>query len=79
MREKLLIPKTIEELKENLNKSDERTKFISGGTDMILNLKKNGFEEITLIDLSGVSELKYIEEKDGKVFIGAGTTLSEIK
>jgi CO/xanthine dehydrogenase FAD-binding subunit len=78
MREKLLIPKTIEELKENLNKSDERTKFISGGTDMILKLKKNGFEEITLIDLSGVSELKYIEEKDGKVFIGAGTTLSEI-
>jgi len=78
MREKLLIPNTIEELKKNLNESDERTKFISGGTDMILNLKKNGFEGITLIDLSGISELKYIEEKDEKIFIGAGTTLSEI-
>lgn len=78
MKEKLLIPGNIEELQENLNRADENTRFISGGTDMILNLRKNGFGDLSVIDLSGISELKYIVEKDDIIMIGAGMTLSSI-
>jgi len=78
MREKLLTPETVEELQKALDKSDKNTKFISGGTDMILNLKKMESDGITLIDLSRIKEFKYIMEKDDEIFIGACTTLSEI-
>lgn len=74
----LLTPNNIETLQEHINGASLITRFISGGTDMILKLREDGFEDIELIDLSCVNELKYIKEEDGFVKIGAGMTLSDI-
>ena len=74
----LLTPNTLKELQINLNDAIENTAFISGGTDMILNLREHGFRDRSLIDLSGINELKFIIETDNEITIGALTTLSEI-
>lgn len=73
-----LTPSNMEELQQCLRMADERTKFISGGTDLIIKLRKNINEDWKLIDLSGVAELDYIKE-DGKIIrIGACTTFAKL-
>lgn len=78
MGDVLLTPNSLEELQLNLNASTDQTTFISGGTDMILSLNQNGLDGRVLVDLSGISEMKYIDVKDHRVRIGAGTTLAGI-
>jgi len=74
----LLTPDTLVELQSCLDHAHDDVSFISGGTDMILKFRETGFCQTTVVDLSGVSELKYIEEKEDEVVIGALTTLSTI-
>lgn len=69
-------PKTLSELKENLSQIDTLGCFLSGCTDMVLHMKKHGSPK-DLIDLSGVTDLKGITI-DEDIYIGAGTTLTEI-
>jgi len=74
----LLTPDTLVELQSCLDHAHDDARFISGGTDMIIKFRETGFGQTTVIDLSGVSELKYIKENKTEVVIGALTTLSTI-
>lgn len=56
----------------------ERTSIHSGGTDLLTCLREDLFPVERVVSLSGVPGLAGIEERDGKLRIGAMTTLSEL-
>lgn len=74
----IMLPVNLNELIGYLNKADTKTYLLSGGTDLIIKLKKNKVYTGTLIDLSGIKELKFIKRQDDSIRIGAGTTFREI-
>ncbi len=53
-------------------------RFVAGGTDMIVNVRRGIEQPENLIDLSAVTELKTITEDADGLHIGAGVTLNEI-
>lgn len=53
--------------------------FLSGGTDLIIRIKENHLKEpFTVIDISGLEELKGITVKDDHIIAGALVTHGEI-
>lgn len=83
-------PKTIDEAAELLNSLDNKNIVIlAGGTDVVPKFnsrpEKSGYFDKSAMDLDncnivyfGDAGLKYIEEKNGKIIIGAMTTMTEI-
>mgnify|MGYP001218411329 CR=1 FL=1 len=71
-------PDNMKELQQCLSMADERTKFIAGGTDLVIKLRKSSNEHWKLIDLSGVKELNYVKEEENMVRIGACTTFAKL-
>lgn len=71
-------PSSIDEALELLDKYGERAKIIAGGTDIIIELKNEKIHPDVLIDIFKIKELKNIEEKDGKIKIGACATFTEV-
>jgi carbon-monoxide dehydrogenase medium subunit len=70
-------PKSLEEaLREKKERKDAH--IIAGGTDLIPKMRGQVVKPVYLIDISGIKELEYIEERDGQVRIGAGTKISRI-
>jgi len=70
-------PKILEEALELLA-TLEKAKPIAGGTDLIPLMREVEVEVEHLIDLGGIGELRFIEEEDGYIRIGATTTLSDL-
>jgi carbon-monoxide dehydrogenase medium subunit len=62
-------PTTLEEAVLLLNKSGHR--IVAGGTDVIPRLRLNHFEVNHLVDISRLEDLRYIEERGERIFIGA--------
>lgn len=53
------------------------TRFVAGGTDLLLDLRQGRHEALdTLVDVSGISELNTVEIRDGNLFIGAAAPLA---
>jgi xanthine dehydrogenase YagS FAD-binding subunit len=52
--------------------------LLAGGTDIVPLMKDGIVAPDVLVDISGLDGLSYIEERDGRVRIGATTTLSDI-
>lgn len=63
-----------------LRKANGKAEFMAGGTDLLGKIKKEILPEPTsvVIDIKGLQEAKGIETRDGKVSIGALTTLTEL-
>jgi len=57
--------------------SDAR--FLAGGTDLIVNLRRGIGEARTLIDLSGIDDMTAMTYDDGGLMIGAGVHLAELE
>ncbi len=53
-------------------------RFISGGTDMMPNIRRGLDAPQTLVDLSCIAQLRRIEEVDGGLRVGAGVTLHDL-
>jgi carbon-monoxide dehydrogenase medium subunit len=53
-------------------------KIIAGGTDMLPQMRNLKQTPSTLIDISHISDLRYIQESEDEVLIGALTTWSDI-
>ena len=51
---------------------------VSGGTDLIPNMKHKLFTPAHLVALKGIGELKGIREEDGQLVIGAAETLTAV-
>jgi CO/xanthine dehydrogenase FAD-binding subunit len=72
------IPKTMEEACDLLWESREEAKIIAGGTDLVIGLRSGGLKPRSLIDITGIEELRKIEERDGMIWVGAAVTHHEI-
>lgn len=70
-------PNTLTDALECLEK--ENAAILAGGTDVVVNLKSGKINPSFLIDIKGLKELKGVEKVDGGIFIGALTTIDEIK
>jgi CO/xanthine dehydrogenase FAD-binding subunit len=52
---------------------------LAGGTDILLDLQQGRHSPVhTIVDLTEIPEMKYLELRDGRLFIGAGVPLSRI-
>ncbi len=71
-------PDSIEEVIQLLWQADGKAKLIAGGTDLVIGLRSGDQRPRFLIDITGIGELRKIEERDGTISIGAAVTHSEI-
>ena len=72
-------PQTLAEGLDLLAEHGDKAGIMSGGTDMLMNMKFRLEMPEYLISLSGLDELKQIEQlPDGGLRIGAGCTLTEL-
>lgn len=81
MREfNLISPKNVGETLELLMIYRERAKVIAGGTDLLVELRKDqGSKNLELIiNTAQLAELNYIKEDEEGVYIGAGTTHTQL-
>jgi CO/xanthine dehydrogenase FAD-binding subunit len=53
-------------------------RVIAGGTDLLLKARRNGLEEMTLIDISDIKDLTGIYADQDGIHIGAATRLADI-
>lgn len=68
---------SIEEAIEIL-KSTPKSKIISGGTDLIIELRKSNKNVDCLVDISSIKELKRIEKVKDEYIIGSAASFSDI-
>jgi carbon-monoxide dehydrogenase small subunit/xanthine dehydrogenase small subunit len=71
-------PRTLEEALEILAQRAGEARPVAGGTDLMVKVKDGQQSRASLFDLTAVSELKGIQERDGHLWIGAGTTHAEM-
>lgn len=71
-------PKTINEVKTILSDVKDDFRFLAGGTDVMVNKYQGNDDKSCIIDLSGLNEIKGINEIDDFIKIGAYTSLHEI-
>lgn len=72
-------PSTLEQLRESLRERTAKTRLISGGTDLTLHIRAHPEEEIDLIDISRIAELKEITLNGDLLEIGSATPFDEIE
>jgi len=71
-------PDTVQDAVGLLAEFGETAIPVSGGTDLIPNMKHRLFTPANLVALKGIGELKGIREEDGELVIGAAETLTAV-
>lgn len=70
--------RSVEEVVGLLGKYGNEAKLISGGTDIVIELKNKKITPKILIDISKIEELKEIREDENYIILGSGVTFTEI-
>jgi len=70
-------PETVEDA-VNLRNADKRARYLAGGTDMVVNVRRGIEQPTALIDLGAVKGMHEIEEHAGGWRVGASVTLEEL-
>ena len=70
-------PASIDEAAE-LAREHNEARFLAGGTDLIVNLRRGIGDVSSVIDLSDIAEMKSLEASGTGLRIGAGLTLDEL-
>jgi xanthine dehydrogenase FAD-binding subunit len=74
-----LQPKNIKETLQVIRTAQGPTRFIAGGTDLLLDLQQQRCPPVTtLVDVTSIAEMKCLEIRKDRLFIGAGLPLSAI-
>ncbi|EFK05275.1 FAD binding domain in molybdopterin dehydrogenase [delta proteobacterium NaphS2] len=71
-------PKTVQEACRIVGELGEKAKVLSGGTDLLVNMKKKLIQPEHVVSLSKIEDLKGIFRENGQVKIGACATAGEI-
>ena len=71
-------PNTVDEVKALLSEK-VNSKLLAGGTDLILDLRKEKKSPEYIIDLGKLSELKNINEDENQITLGSMVTFTQIK
>ncbi len=75
--QKAYIPKSIEEVL-NILDTEDNSKIIAGGTDILVKMRSKKIKTNALIDITKIEELNYILEKDNIIEIGPTTSFTDI-
>ncbi|MFQ6014276.1 MAG: FAD binding domain-containing protein [Anaerolineae bacterium] len=78
MWEQYLIPSALDEVLDLLADQPGETRPIAGGTDLLLQLQRERRRLKRLVDITRVEELRGVRVDGEGLFIGAGTTFSEL-
>jgi len=74
-----LLPKTIDEALSYLNYAAGTARVISGGTDLLLDLRQGRHPPVgTLVDVTEIMELRDIQLEQSELFLGSAVTHREI-
>ena len=73
------IPKTWEEIPDCLRQMTEKSKFLGGGTDLIIKLHSGQMKPDALCYLGYVRELREIREQEEGLSIGAYLSMTELE
>ena len=76
-----LRPESLNEALMMLQHQPEQNMVLAGGTDIIPGLRQQArrFQRVSrLIDISGLDELRFVYSENGKLYLGAATTFSDI-
>jgi xanthine dehydrogenase FAD-binding subunit len=57
---------------------DTGGRVIAGGTDVIVQMQRGVFPADTLIDVSGIADLRFIRAETGRISVGALTTYADV-
>ena len=71
-------PRSLDEALEILAQRSDEVRPVAGGTDILVRAKDGALDRGALFDLTGVAELKGIEDRDDHVWIGAASTHTEM-
>ena len=77
-KKKYFSPKSINELIKNI-KENPNSIFLSGGTDLSLNVTKERKDINNIISLNSVKELKFIKKKISNIEVGAASSLIDFE
>ena len=70
-------PTTLEEA-VRLKAASPETRFVAGGTDLLVNLRRGLGEPSALIDLTAIADLATIRRDGDELWLGVGVTLAEL-
>lgn len=71
-------PNNFSDLFELLNKRDDNTYLLAGGTDLIIKLKNNKTVDYNIINLTKLEELKIFREDEENYCIGSLVTMTQL-
>lgn len=71
-------PQSLIELVQYLEKADEKTTILAGGTDWMLQWKQGEIHQNRIIDINRIPETKGIRIEEDMVIVGATSTFNEI-
>lgn len=72
------MPQTLEEALELLASRHENMHVLAGGTDLVIEVNKRD-EPVTIVDIGGIEELRFIREDSEKVSIGSLATFAQVQ
>ncbi len=75
---KYFAPKTVSEAASILNRYGEEVRILAGGTDLLVKVKQRLIEPKYILNVKGIEELRFIEDRSGEIGVGAATKLSEL-
>ena len=75
---KYISPETKEEVLEILKQEKLEACLVAGCSNVLPYIKDKKLPAKLLLDISGIEELNYIKESEGEIYIGAGTTISDL-
>ncbi len=78
MDKKYFAPRYIQELKKIIKK-DKNVNFLSGGTDLSLNVTKDRKDINSIVYMNSIEELNYIKNKTKYIEIGSSTPLIDFE
>lgn len=74
----VMSPATLLECLSIISNKGNNSRLIAGGTDAVVRMKDGKWRPETWININGLKELRYIQEKDGEIHIGPLTTHTDI-
>ena len=73
-----LQPRSLDEALRVLNEQAGRARLVAGGTDVLVELSRGIRPTETLIDLTAIPELRYVNEEAGQIRLGALATHNDV-
>jgi carbon-monoxide dehydrogenase medium subunit len=71
-------PTTLDEALDLLNRHAGQARIVAGGTDVLVELQRGVKPTATLIDITGLRELKYVRHENGIIRIGGLATHNDV-